>query len=275
MTRIYLTTPHTCDDAISPRVRVVPARRDVVRAGLGLIATSTLGKNALADTWTSSLIAFATDLSSPNDTELMRQVANFATSPPTTREEIGFYGLENAAPRTRAFLATVSLLTERGYIQSVEDKYTYDILGEWQRDKLIDVDALPVAGRGVFGPIAKMDFPENKKKNEDYSRFVWENYGQATRELEQQIALSGRLLMSVDATSGDTLYFVVIKPEIAERWQDRAFSNEAGYQAGLRPAMWDRFFDHLDNALPGLLYTPERSGLPPGTPTRKADLPMI
>ena len=64
-------------------------------------------------------------------------------------------------------------------------------------------------------------------------------------QLEQQIEASGQRLMSVDATAGDTMFYTLMKPEIATRWQNRAFSDHQGYRAGLRPFMWDRFWEHL------------------------------
>ncbi len=71
---------------------------------------------------------------------------------------------------------------------------------------LIEVAALSPAGRGVFEPMAKARFEQDAVKQAAYRRFVWDNYAQATRVPEDQIARRGQQLMSLDATSGDTMF---------------------------------------------------------------------
>jgi hypothetical protein len=226
------------------------------------------------DTWSTQLMSFASDLSGGNADVLAATAALIAT-PPTTLEAIGFYGTEKFPARTRIFLGVVNVLDNAKFIETAEDKNTWELIGQWQAARLIDVGALPAAGRGVFEPIAKAHFEEDAGKQAAYRRFVWDNYAQATRDLEDQIARGGQRLMSLDATSGDTMFFIRLAPAIAERWQERAFSEHDGYQAGLRQPIWDRFWDHLGVSLRHLVVEDGQRGYPPGTRLRDRAIPLI
>ncbi len=226
------------------------------------------------DTWSKQLISFTSDLSGGNP-DILAATARLIANPPTTLETIGFYGAANWPPRTRIFLGVVTVLSTAKVIEEVEDKETWEIIGQWQSAGLIDVAALSPAGRGVFEPMAKARFEEDAVKQAAYRRFVWDNYAQATRDLEDQIARRGQQLMSLDATSGDTMFFVRVEPVVAERWQERAFSDHAGYRAGLRRPMWDRFWDHLGYSLGQIIADDSQSGYPPGTRQRDQAIPLI
>jgi hypothetical protein len=243
-------------------------------AALGRGGHAMAASSEVAASWASELAAFAADLSG-NDPDIAAAVGRYVTSPPTTIEEVGFYGFKDWSPQTRAYLATVSRLSDRDFIESIEDKYTWEILSVWQTKKIFDVEALPPAGRGVFETLVRASFSEDPAKQEAHRRFVWQNYAQATLELEQQIMARGRMLMSVDATQGDTLYFTLVAPAVAQRWQEKAFSDESGYRAGLRLPMWDRFWDHLGVSLRDLFVSSGATGFPPGTRRRNPNIPMI
>jgi hypothetical protein len=226
------------------------------------------------DAWSTHLMAFASDLSGDNADVLAATAAVIAT-PPTTVETIGFYGAANWPARTRTYLGVVTVLARQKLIEEIEDKETWEQIGRWQTAGLIDVEALPPSGRGVFEPMAKARFEEDAVKQAAYRRFVLDNYAQATRDLEDQIARGGKRLMSLDATSGDTMFFIRLSPSVAERWQERAFSDHEGYRAGLRQPMWDRFWDHLGASLRHLVVEDGQSGYPPGTRLRDRAIPLI
>jgi hypothetical protein len=249
-------------------------RRSALTGGMAAVLSLCSGGTLMASSWEAELIAFAADMSGGHPA-INAATTRYATSPPSTIEEVGFYGFADWSPRTRAYLATVSRLSDRKLIESTEDKYTWEMFGDWQTRKIIDVETLPPAGRGVFETMAKASFSLDEGEQDRYRRFVWQNYAQATLELEQQIAASGRVLMSVDATSGDTLFFALVAPGVARRWQERAFSDQGGYRAGLRLPMWDRFWDHLAVSLRDLVVANGPTGFPPGTRRRNPDIPMI
>ncbi|MDP9837156.1 hypothetical protein J2T09_001908 [Neorhizobium huautlense] len=217
------------------------------------------------------IIAFASDFSG-NDAAIIDKVRQMAADPPTDIETIGFYGAEDYPPRHRLFLATVSLLDNAQKLYSVEDKYTAEIFSIWQDDNVISEKTLPDAARIVFGPLIIGEQPPGDIK--DYHRVVWEKYAEATRELEKTIADDGRVLLSVDATDGDTMLFALVSPEIAERWRDKALSEHEGYYAGVRSPMWGRFWDYLNYSTRGMMAPEDRRGIPPGTLERADALPF-
>jgi hypothetical protein len=98
------------------------------------------------------LIRFARDFSK-GDPQMIAQAEQFAASPPTKIEEIGFYGAEDDGPENRAFLATVSMLNDAGHIEDVEDKYVPEILLRWRDVGRFATADLSPAALAVFGPI--------------------------------------------------------------------------------------------------------------------------
>lgn len=205
---------------------------------------------------------------------MVEQARRFVQQPPTAMEEIGFYGLETAPPRTRAFLATVSLLDNGQFIQSVEDKYLLEIFERWRDAGVIDRSTLPAAASAVFGPVLDGELYAIGEDKAAFDRFVETlrvGYAQATRELEEHIAARGSQLLSIDATDGDTMFFALVDKTTADKWRDRTLSEHEGRRAGVRSPMWDRFWTLLAYAL-GL--PPDASSLPPGTRTQVEAIPF-
>jgi hypothetical protein len=66
---------------------------------------------------------------------------------------------------------------------------------------------------------------------------VESSYAKATEEIEAHIPSRGRVLLSVDATNGDTMFFAPVKPDIAQRWRDKASSEQNVCRAGVRSPM--------------------------------------
>jgi hypothetical protein len=216
------------------------------------------------------ILTFARDFSNHDDA-IVATVRGYLADPPTDEEIIGFYGSKTYAPRTRVFLATVSLLGRKRRLDSVEDKYTVELLQQWRDDGVIDVTALPPAAKLAFGPM--LDPSRSAPTSmEAYCKDLWTHYAKATEELEQQIAARGKVLLSIDATDGDTMFFALVDPNIAVRWRGKGLSEEKGYYAGVRPPMWDRFWDHLTYF--SELTEPDQSGYPPGTRSREPILPL-
>jgi hypothetical protein len=224
------------------------------------------------------VVAFARDFSGA-DAAIMTQVKSWVADPPPDARTIGFYGSDSYEPRTRLFLATVHLLSDKGKIYSVEDKYTYEIFDTWRDDNVIDPATLPSAAKAVFGPWTRMeeipDF-DDEAVAAAYRKTVESSYAKATEELEQHIGSRGRVLLSVDATNGDTMFFAVVEPDIAERWRDKALSEQDGYRAGVRSPMWDRFYTHMAYAVPDDVWAAEdqEESYPPGTRLRSDVIPF-
>lgn len=219
------------------------------------------------------IVAFARDFSG-NDATLVEKVKAFAASPPTTIEQIGFYGAEGYAPNTRLYLGAVNLLDEAGHLQSVEDKYTPEIFQRWQEEGLLKPEALPPAAKALLMPIL-----EGKGFTTEqivaYYDAAWANYAKATEEIEALLAAQGKVLLSVDATGGDTLFFALVGKEVAERWRDKALSEEAGYRAGVRSPMWGAFWAHLDYGAGFYRLPGNKPDLPPGTKPRDETIPFM
>ena len=109
--------------------------------------------------WDEALLGFASDMSS-GSAVIAEAVRGYLTTPPTGAA-VGFVGVRDWPARARIFLATINQLDERRFISSIEDKSTWEILGQWQSDRVIDVEALPAIAKGVFAPLAKAQFSEN------------------------------------------------------------------------------------------------------------------
>jgi hypothetical protein len=214
------------------------------------------------------LLSFARDFSG-DDAAILKQVEGWIASPPEDWKVIGFHGSAEYNPNTRSFLATVSLLANEDKIYQAEDKYLFSILGRWCDERVIDPATLPRAAKAVFGP-----YITGEEVDDDYHKTVWSLYAEATEEFEQHIASRGRTLLSVDATDGDTMFFALVKSEIARRWRDKALCEQDGYRSGVRSPMWDRFWDHMACCLGDLWATKDQEGCPSGTRLRSETIPF-
>lgn len=219
------------------------------------------------------VVAFARDFSG-NDAALVEKVNAFVANPPTKMEQIGFYGAEGYAPNTRLYLAAVNLLDLGGHLISVEDKYTYEIFQYWHQEGLLKAEALPPAAKAFLTPILDGKGFTNEQLAA-YYEVAWANYAKATEEIEALFAAQGKTLLSVDATQGDTLFFALVDKEVAERWRDKALSEEAGYRAGVRSPMWGAFWAHLDYGIGFYRLPGNKPGLPPGSRPRDEAIPFI
>nr|WP_320188680.1 hypothetical protein [Agrobacterium rosae] len=217
------------------------------------------------------IIAFASDFSG-DDPTIISRVRAMAANPPADMETVGFYGVEDYSSRHRLFLATVNLLDSEGKLHSVEDKYTSEIFSIWQEGGVIDKTTLGPVANAVFGPLIVGEQPPGPISA--YHDLVWSHYALATKELEQSILDSGKVLLSIDATDGDTMFFALVSPVIANRWRDKALSEQAGYRAGVRSPMWDRFWENLTYSTRGMVAGDDRKGLPPGTRERDETIPF-
>ena len=228
-----------------------------------------------------AVTAFASDVSGAA-TEVMTSVEAWSVSPPTDMETIGFYSGEDGSAEERLWLATVSLLDSKGYLTSCEDKYCNEIVSTWQNAGLIEIAALAAPAREIFGAIESpasvlLDGEPDDEKVKRSQRMFFDHFGEATQQLERQIESRGKVLLSVDATEGDTLFFVALSPDLGRRWSGRGMATtDSGRVAGVRPVMWDRYWGFLTYALGSMVGEDDayRRPPPPGTRDSSGPLPL-
>jgi hypothetical protein len=229
---------------------------------------------------THPLLAFAVDISR-NDAKVRKTVTQWLKTPPTRNEDIGFHGDVSAMPPAlRQWLATVSVLGNNGFHMSFEDKYTNEAITIWEQTGLFDSNAFPQPLRDTLAIMRDgADFDDDGNGDKAAYDRLWNHYGATTMAIETAMREKGKALISIDATEGDTMFFAVVDPVIADRWVGTGFATTQGfgktYEAGVRLPMWDRWWHHLlysiqapDDAFGG------KTGLPPGTRER-AKLKMI
>ena len=249
-------------------------RRNIALAlgAVALVLAALVARESIMDR-ESPLAAFARDFSG-NDPAIVGAARAFADNPPSDPETVGFYGSEDYPADMRAFLATVSLLDDAEKLYAIEDKYSQEIFQLWAEDGTIDPAQLPPAAKAVFGPLMSGGIDPDDPAVAAYRQTVWNSYARAAVELEQHILERGKALLSVDATEGDTMFFALVPPEIAERWRDTALAEVGGYRSGVRAPMGDRFWDHLSYAVGDALASGDVEGYPPGTRLRRDSIPF-
>ena len=161
-------------------------------------------------------LEFASDVSG-GDQALLRRVRELVDMPPRTLEGIGFYGMEDAPAPERVIRGIVSLLSNQGHLITVEDKYVYELPG-----LLIDQGRFGASGGAldVIGYFDGVDWEEGTGAV-PWSRFRdW--FPEHVDALEQAVRSEGLELLSLRLPLGDTLYFWVALPDLADRWRGRA-----------------------------------------------------
>lgn len=131
---------------------------------------------------------------------------------------------------------------------------------------------MPPTAKSVFGPLLKENLSINEEQAKEYRKTVWNQYAKAPEELEEHIRSRGKVLLSVDATDADTMFFAAVAPEIADRWRGKALAEQDGYRSGVWPPLWDVFWDYLGYAMG--LFGDENTGYPSGTRQRINDIPF-
>lgn len=193
----------------------------------------------------SNLLKFAADLTN-RDPTITSAIEAALKSPPMTTEEVGFYGAAKNPPEMNCFLYLVTLLGKAGYTFSAEDKYSAEILDIFEQK----VD-LPARIRSWFPKRLGWDSDYeaiglNKQEHGRASARFQATYEQAFNELEAAFEARGERLRVLQFHVGDTIPFVVVEPEVAEKWD----SVVLGYDRHGRPLClsqpdWQRFAEHL------------------------------
>ncbi len=178
-----------------------------------------------------ALIDLARDLSG-NDANVISKITEITTNPPTSTEEIGFYGMKDASAAERTFRAAIFQLSKTGYIYTFEDKYLYEMPLVLADDGAIA--ALPGLG-DFFDSMTATEFREGFPAHIDL--------------LERAAAQKGRALLSVALPVGDSFYIVSVSPEIADKWRNVVFLQQGGDVFGMTEPEWSLYYSYLSYAL--------------------------
>lgn len=157
---------------------------------------------------------FARDVSG-GESALMVQVNTLIVNPPTTLEDIGYYGLENAPHPERTLRGIISALTEAGHLLCAEDKYIYEFPLILMEEGLADAGDNP-EGLDLRRIVEAVDWDAGEQP--DWPAFK-QTFADHTRQVEQAVARTGNRLLSVQLPLGDTLHFWVAPEDMAKRWQ--------------------------------------------------------
>lgn len=159
------------------------------------------------------LRAFAADLAGA-DAALLRRVEAILADPPSTTEEIGYYGFNTASAEERAARALLTALVLSGKILAVEDKYIYEL-------------ASVLEDRGLAAPLAKgaafdawyetLDDAEAITDADWQALRLW--FPQHVQAIDAGVTARGRRLMFIEMPPGDTLHLVALPPALAAKWQ--------------------------------------------------------
>jgi hypothetical protein len=218
-----------------------------------------------------SLVAFARDFSN-NDKTVVDQVAQFVAAPPNDDETVGFHESSALPAETRAWLATVNLLSDKNHIMPSEDKYCQEVFAIWADEGWLTVDALPVEAKDILRTFRDETATDgDERKYRSFRKVLWQNFAALTEAVEESFRAKGLALLSIDASDGDTMFYAVVNAEIAKRWQGKSFNpvSTTAYIGGIRPPMWDRYWAHLSYAMGPMIVGPEnQTGVPPETRQR-------
>lgn len=172
---------------------------------------------ALPDAQGALFLEFARDVSG-NDAAVMQKAEQLIKSPPTTLEEIGFYGLEEAPAPERTLRGIISRLGGAGYFFEFEDKYIYEmpLVLEQEGVAAFADDALKDPLMLFGGDIDYDDGPTDAQWQTFRSSF-----GPHLRAIEAAVRRTGNDILSLNMPLGDTMYVWITSPKMARKWRNR------------------------------------------------------
>ena len=191
-----------------------------------------------------ALLSFVRDVTG-NDAELIETVRGFTENPPTTLEEIGFYGVENASADERAFRATVSALGQDGTMLLFEDKYIDEmpyLLGEQGWISETAAAEADVFLSDVGEAHVTMDRPEVTKLAAD-------RFADHVAVLERAISAMPHRVLYIDVPVGDTFHLLRVSPAVFEKWSNTLFLRTETSRFAVTAPQWDVYWVFLTSAL--------------------------
>ena len=193
------------------------------------------------------LIEFAHDLGGD---EARGVVERALQSPPTSVEEVGFYGAENNPPLENCLRILVAKLDEREVLMASEDKYLGELFPQFEEHITLPralIDLLPFWLDPIYD--WEQDGSDPGVQERLYLKLN-EGLNEALQALDSSFRDTNKALLTFELDGGDHLYFAALTPNLAMKWTGVALArNGRGRPLGLRTPDWSAFADHLSYAL--------------------------
>jgi len=224
------------------------------------ILTIISGTTAIADNTINPALAEAlpqiTSDFEPLNQSLLAVIQDIVASPPTTDEEIGVYGAEDLPANIRAIQAAIRHWGDNEVIMGFEDKYIYEMVDVWGQNGLLPEAKARALTQSFLGDIeAELDFDirEDEENAASYFAGLKERFPQFTQEVEQAFIDQEKRLLQIQVPLGDTLFFVVTSPDVADKWAGTLLATyeEGGVQEKLAitEPVWVEYWSMLVYAL--------------------------
>lgn len=188
-----------------------------------------------------ALIALTMDLSG-GDAALVEKVTNYTKTPPTTRQEIGYYGAEDESAPERVLRATISALLSEGYVLGFEDKYIYEmpevLMNKgWIARNEVTAQFLDTLG-GVY---------ENRGA-EAADAFAVQIFPDHVAQIEAAAQATGHDLLFFALPVGDTFHVARVMPDIAAKWRNVLLLDASNNRFAVTEPDWALYWDFLTYA---------------------------
>ncbi|MGK7753035.1 MULTISPECIES: hypothetical protein [unclassified Roseovarius] len=241
--------------------------RAICAALIVLLGTLGAAAQPIPEKQAQLFLEFARDVSG-DDPQVMDTAQRLIETPPTTREAIGYYGLENAPAAERTLRGIISLLDARGHILGFEDKYINEMPLVLEQQGLADFAGDPQRDIMTLFP-GEID-PETGPTADQWRAFR-KGFGGHVLAIEGAMARKGHVLLSLDLPLGDTLHLWCASPAMAEKWRGQilyfgrntldgsSFTTFSTVTVAVTDPAWNDYWGFLTYAL----FIPERfSDLP-------------
>lgn len=164
----------------------------------------------------SALYLAFVEAASGGDPRLVQVAEQFLKTPPTTIEDIGFYGLADASPEERALRGILSVLASEGHILDLSVKYLLTDFDQTLREA------------DLLGPLRAETNLESALPDGDWSDpahavFAASELAIATgpyaRAIEAELATRDRELLQITLPLGYAVFYWVPRARVATQWR--------------------------------------------------------
>ena len=194
-----------------------------------------------------ALLLFVSLVSGGN-ADVMAEMQSAIANPPTTPEEVGFYLSGDETEFELIFRKAVTELDNAGYLWAFEDKYINEMLDVWLQNKTLPKKAITKDMKTAMGGFFP-DFEDIEVTDELYE-FMGREFAGAAEKVEQAFLKKGQRLLSIDIPLGDTLFFLLLPDQDAEKWRNVLFDVTADEQTlAIRDPMWLNYWEMIHYAL--------------------------
>lgn len=193
------------------------------------------------------LVAFVIDVSG-NDAKLVASARKLIARPPGTFDKD-----DRSDPIARAWILVVQQLNEAGYAHIFEDKYVNEAFAIWIDKGYIRPAEMPEPEAALMMAAAQRDIGDDAKAQLAFGKRLFAGYAAMVAAIDAQFAARGKMLVSLDIPSVETLAFLVLDAAVAKRWIGTSFGTARTYYGetvtGISPPRWDEFWEALEYAL--------------------------